>query len=1357
MVKISLDDRKSVVIVAALLSGALAFLILRALLTNHGVIEAIDIQWNQNLAMFEYFFHTWNFYNNGSNIIFASQFPIYGWVLVFKDVELAQRFVYFLTVSLISFNMFIVAFYTLKKTVQKTAPVYLGSIVASLIYSLNPLIFSEIFHISFLWAYSLFPLVFYFGWETFNTSSRRKVLVCALSLSIFFAFMADAWGMLVGLIMLVIVAISSAILNGRKNLVHRFVPNFFLTLLIMGVSTVLLAAYWLLPYITQRSSGPAWDPFSLANLVSNSQYSGLTNIFGLHSWSVQPFYPSTLASQNQLLGGYFFIGWQFLTLILPIIAVSTVLMRRNKFTLSLSGLLLIGIFLATGVKYLPNFWPPIGEFYKWLTFYSPRIIPNQSFLLKYPYLFLAIACLAVALLSAFLVADVFRKVNNNLTLKQFTVKSYTLPIVLFFSIISLIALVGAPLLTGNLNGALSPVTLPEQYKELNNFFSNQKGSFRVMYVPQEANFNWSTNPWANKIEYWGSGATPLMYGWGISASPNTGFLGNLVYDYLLTNQTQYLGKLLALGNVRFIVFHNDSKDGYPAFDLYFKQYKDYFNSFLSTTDYNNYFLSLNDNGTTRDDGYLNFILKEEYLKNNYVNSSDYQNLLKNPEVDAQYKHSSFYKNLPYVRAYLNDSLNSLEYQSYLNNFSIEYQNFVDSPSYNSSHNYLDSSEYLILSGSQYFANSTENKNFINSTEYRGFLDYYFIYTSNSHFNDLLNVMSPADAKTIYEKYGGTYQNFENSVDYTKYQSYLNYVLSNHQIFNNLQSQKDLKLVTIPNVDYNENLFIYENTELMNYFQAYSKENLLVGGLDAFGRLSSIPDLYLNESAFVFAENQPLSFSQLSSILNSSDIRKNVVFYNDKTKDDLVLDTLDSGALIDPGDNFVNTSQNGWLKDSVTSYSWTPISLGNYVGIDAGGKYDFGLGHSLLYTTSNQNLSFSFNANKVGDYDFWARLLFSPAGGNLGVSIVGRGSIGSVNTNTNQLIGIKTFTSSVTLPYEDTTTSTSTVTNNLNPQTKIVNDTTIVSTITGTKTTHSTTVSYTIKSILDGFKWVHLGNITLDAGTYNINFENENGALNAVNMVALPTINELENHEQNVLGLINQSDARIVYLADKTFLGTFMFGDNLSVPFNALKKSLFSINLESSQQLNEINLTVDNRELKATRSTAFTGDENWFSTCLIDLSQGSHNITISNSSSQSIEKIILYSSNSTNNSAESIQKILGGGAEPFVVSFEKTDPVSFSVVVNSSKPFILGYQEPYDDLWQSNSSTSKIMLNSVNNGFLIENNAAASTADTYTIYVTYTPEKYLDLGLKVSALALIFVTLTIVLILLSPKIHKKKWR
>ena len=79
------------------------------------------------------------------------------------------------------------------------------------------------------------------------------------------------------------------------------------------------------------------------------------------------------------------------------------------------------------------------------------------------------------------------------------------------------------------------------------------------------------------------------------------------------------------------------------------------------------------------------------------------------------------------------------------------------------------------------------------------------------------------------------------------------------MFNNLQSQKDLKLVPFSN----DNLFVFENTEIMNYFQAYSKANLVVGGLDTFGSLSSIGDFYLNDSAFLFVENNHMSESGLS--------------------------------------------------------------------------------------------------------------------------------------------------------------------------------------------------------------------------------------------------------------------------------------------------------------------------------------------------------------------------------------------------------------------------------------------------------------------------------------------------------------
>ena len=166
------------------------------------------------------------------------------------------------------------------------------------------------------------------------------------------------------------------------------------------------------------------------------------------------------------------------------------------------------------------------------------------------------------------------------------------------------------------------------------------------------------------------------------------------------------------------------QSAYPAFDLYFTQYKDYLNSFLNSSEYKYYFLT------------------------NYL--PDYLNSLANQNSSENHKNSTVNQNFLNSEAYINDSLNSQAYKGYLNNFSKEYQNFIDSPIYNNSHNYLDSSEYLILSGCQYFANSTENRNFINSAEYEALLNYYFLYTSNEY---------PKYANSANEKYGPNLSGF----------------------------------------------------------------------------------------------------------------------------------------------------------------------------------------------------------------------------------------------------------------------------------------------------------------------------------------------------------------------------------------------------------------------------------------------------------------------------------------------------------------------------------------------------------------------------------------------------------------------
>ncbi len=246
--------------------------------------------------------------------------------------------------------------------------------------------------------------------------------------------------------------------------------------------------------------------------------------------------------------------------------------------------------------------------------------------------------------------------------------------------------------------------------------------------------------------------------------------------------------------------------------------------------------------------------------------------------------------------------------------------------------------------------------------------------------------------------------------------------------------------------------------------------------------------------------------------------------------------------------------------------------------------------------------------------------------------------------------------------------------------------------------------------------------------------------------------ELEEHLQNLTNLINQSNAKIVYLMDKTFLNSTENNDKVSI--FAPYPSSYIINFQTNQHIDKqpIKLTVDNKVQNVFSTNSFSDTENWYSTGPFNLSQGYHTIDFS---SLNIEMAIVYSVNNTNGSTESLNSILGGGAEPYVVSYEKSDPVSFSVVVNATKPFILAYQEPYDEFWESNTSSSRIIINSVNNGYLIDGNLNDANEKTSEITITYTPEGYLQLGIKISVIAFILTTLIISFDSGSSKIPKKE--
>ena len=71
------------------------------------------------------------------------------------------------------------------------------------------------------------------------------------------------------------------------------------------------------------------------------------------------------------------------------------------------------------------------------------------------------------------------------------------------------------------------------------------------------------------------------------------------------------------------------------------------------------------------------------------------------------------------------------------------------------------------------------------------------------------------------------------------------------------------------------------------------------------------------------------------------------------------------------------------------------------------------------------------------------------------------------------------------------------------------------------------------------------------------------------------------------------------------------------------------------------------------------------------------------------------------------------------------------------------------------SASRIIINSVNNGYLIDGNLNDANEKTSEINITYTPEAYFQLGVKISVATFILVTLAINFDFLSSKTPKKE--
>ena len=569
----NIKSNKISFLVALLLSLTLAFIILRSTLSEPGLIEwtadfslHYDISWERSFR-----FSTWNSYVfDLDNSAVLSMLSVYSWLLMLPTSEVAQRVILFMTFTLTSMSMFFVVFLWTKKRFVSPFIAYAAAIIASLIYTINPWVASETVHLFMLWTYALTPLIFYFTLEGVTCESWKRSARCALILTILIILNGHAHGILYSLLLVFLLMFFSIFFSKTRKQVRQYISNSLILLLVIAVFSSLLAAYWLLPYVFYFRpyifQGQTWAIFKVSDIFAISPaIGGIFNVIRLH-------YPWTGEFLAGPLPTTFSPIMAFLSLSMPITAASAILLRKkDKTVMILSILALLFMFLANGSE------PPLGGLYVWLAFNAPIISSLNWVLFKTPYVYLGYLSFSYAFLNGITASELLSKSS----LIKGRLKLYRLPKnpikkSMFVSLI-LLAILAFPallngniLLSGDLNGYYSPFTLPPEYQEANNWLSSRGGDFRVAWLPPSSDVFWSPYaklpaiPNRNEISplpQWASSEPVLSLGVTYLLPTHARiFPQYFVYDALLNNKTLSAGKLYGLANVKYIEYHNDTRD-----------------------------------------------------------------------------------------------------------------------------------------------------------------------------------------------------------------------------------------------------------------------------------------------------------------------------------------------------------------------------------------------------------------------------------------------------------------------------------------------------------------------------------------------------------------------------------------------------------------------------------------------------------------------------------------------------------------------------------------------------------------------------------------------------------------------------
>lgn len=303
-------------------------------------------------------------------------------------------------------------------------------------------------------AYSILPLVLVFGYKMLGNTSVRNSILFGLIASLQILFDPRIF-------VLSLLSLGIFFIYLRKVKARELIKS----LIIAGLVILLTHCYWILPLVLFPNT---------SGLVAISQSKVSFFSFALLENTISLLHPNW---PENIFGKVYFLKPEYLILpilaFIPLFFINTLKsMRRGILAIVMIGL--VGIFFAKGTN------EPFGFVYQMLYDY----IPGFS-IFRDPTKFYMLIAVSYSLLIPLGLKMIAKSVAKKYSFKFLTLRNLCVLFIVYWIILNRFVFSHSILPT--------PQQVPTEYKQLEEFISSQKDSFRTVWIPQWQRFGYFSN------------------------------------------------------------------------------------------------------------------------------------------------------------------------------------------------------------------------------------------------------------------------------------------------------------------------------------------------------------------------------------------------------------------------------------------------------------------------------------------------------------------------------------------------------------------------------------------------------------------------------------------------------------------------------------------------------------------------------------------------------------------------------------------------------------------------------------------------------------------------------------------------